>query len=332
MSNGLSFRHSGDLGDAIYALSVMSEIHGSHTLRCVNRPGITGEFLKRVPLLIDLLESQNYIKKVECSEEHVECDFVPFRRHHGSTTTLVRAQAVEIGWVGGTGADPWLKVKPSKVARGRIIIARSPRYNNIEFPWKEIVAHYGERLLFVGLQEEYDKFCAFFGRVEQRKVKNFLELAELIAGSELFIGNQSSPMAIAMGLGHNVIQEVCIEQPDCIYKRDNVVYYANGEMTLPDVGGSGTHFVKERRDDHSKISRAIVPSGGWKYRGLPDCDHFQVQKRLVMKVENCDDSTADEKLLEYNYDRVMKFYHGTAGSKLLPFETAYNNAFSGHLV
>ena len=323
----MTFRHSGDLGDAIYALSVISEIEGKHTLRCVDRPGVTAEFLSRVPLLKKLFESQSYIESVECSEEPVDHDFVKFRRFHGQSTTLTRAMASEIGLIGGTGEKPWLKVKPSKETSGKIVIARSPRYNNMEFPWAEIVRHYGDRLLFVGIPVEHKTFCHCNGRVEYGEVKDFHELAKLIAGSELFIGNQSSPMAVAMGLGHNAIQEVCIEQPDCIYRRDNVLYAISGHIALPDVAGSGELILSPDKLYSNEVNRCIVPPGGWKYDGLPDCDHFAVQKSLVMKLEKCNDSEADNKLLSANAERVDKFFRGTNASKLLAFDTAYKNAF-----
>ena len=54
--------------------------------------------------------------------------------------------------------------------------------------------------------------------------KNFLEVAQLIAGSKLFIGNQSAPYAVAEGLKHNSILEVTLPSPDCIYERDNGRY------------------------------------------------------------------------------------------------------------
>ena len=55
---------------------------------------------------------------------------------------------------------------------------------------------------------------------------NIMELARLIAGAGVLIGNQSAPMAIALGLGQNVIQECWQGNPNCLFpKRRNAIFW-----------------------------------------------------------------------------------------------------------
>lgn len=172
----------------------------------------------------------------------------------------------------GHGISPnkkWLFVDPSKESNGRIVCARSERYRNGSFPWSRIVKHYGERLLFVGLQHEHAEFCSSFGGVQWKPVTNFLEMAQVIAGSELFIGNQSSPMTIAEGLKHPTIQETSTDPADCIYFRDNAQWVDNGGCTLPDIGGSGVLEIAAKTFQVDGIVTHTTPPGQWQVEVEP---------------------------------------------------------------
>ena len=128
----------------------------------------------------------------------------------------------------------WLFVEPDKNWSGNVIVNRTERYPNDTFNWKAIVAHYGSRIVFIGLPHEHEKFCASFGKVRYRPTVDMLEVARMIAGSALFIGNQSAAMTIAEGLKHPRIQESCLWLPDCIYPgAKNAQYVHNGACVLP---------------------------------------------------------------------------------------------------
>ena len=53
------------------------------------------------------------------------------------------------------------------------------------------------------------------------KVNNFLEMATIIAGSKLFIGNQSFPFSLAEGLKANRLLEVYFQCPNVIPTGNN---------------------------------------------------------------------------------------------------------------
>jgi hypothetical protein len=62
-----------------------------------------------------------------------------------------------------------------------------------------------------------------------------------IKGCDTFIGNQSSPMAIAEGLKHKAIQECCLYAYDCIYNRNNKRNINCGELTFRFKGKEFKH-------------------------------------------------------------------------------------------
>ena len=88
-------------------------------------------------------------------------------------------------------------------------------------------------MVFVGSPLEAQVFQGFGApkvAIPYEATSNLLELARVIAGAKVFIGNQSAPMAIALGLGQNVIQEVWAQNPNCRLKRHNAIYEATDKI------------------------------------------------------------------------------------------------------
>lgn len=332
MSKPTTWRISGDIGDAVFGLALLHALGGKHIIRCVDRPGITAPWTPRVPLIKDLFEAQPYVEAVEISEESVDVDLVPFRRWHSAVTTLVAAQSLEYGMqkeelLRVDGSIPWLTVEPDTSFREKIVIARSPRYNNFRFPWKKIVDHYGPRLVFVGLVEEYASFISNFGHVAYLQTRNLMEVAKAISGSAMFIGNQSSPHAISLGLGHRMISEVDAGQPDCIYARGNVQYVCDGAVELPDIAGSGTLSVSKYVEFPEFYNTSMVPPGMWQYPGLPASSHFDLQRVLVEKKEGCPAKEAEVLLFRHNALREPRFFNASTNDPMMMYELAMKNAF-----
>mgnify|MGYP001173496366 FL=1 len=103
----------------------------------------------------------------------------------------------------------WLKVDPVHVHD--VIINRSPRYNEDYFDYTLLEYH---DCGFIGLKEEYDEFIKRYGFAHYVKIDNALDVAKYIAGSKLFVGNQSSCKAIAEGLKHPRLVEISKNWPD----------------------------------------------------------------------------------------------------------------------
>ena len=74
-------------------------------------------------------------------------------------------------------------------------------------------------MLFVGLRTEYELFIKKFGKIEYVSTKD-LKVAELITACDLFIGNQSAPLAIAEGLKKPTVVEICCYAADCFTIKD----------------------------------------------------------------------------------------------------------------
>jgi hypothetical protein len=131
--------------------------------------------------------------------------------------------------------EPWLMVDTAWIYDGKsIVIHRSPRYHNAPdtFPWGNIVREFSDRCLFVGLGSEHQEFCRKFGQVQFYYVESMLEMARLIHGSALFIGNQSSPFWIAEGMKHNLILEAWDLDPNCFFDRPDHYHVLDGDWPL----------------------------------------------------------------------------------------------------
>jgi hypothetical protein len=94
--------------------------------------------------------------------------------------------------------EPWLHVTPDTSFSNAIVVARSSRYRTPEIDYS-ILKKY-PRVVFVGLPDEFEDMHPQVPHMEYKSVANFLELAQVIAGSKLFIGNQSFPFALAEAL------------------------------------------------------------------------------------------------------------------------------------
>jgi hypothetical protein len=154
---------------------------------------------------------------------------------------------------------PWLTV-PKHVPNGLVIVHRSPRYRNDLFPWKIVREFYGDRLLMVGQPHEHEDFQRLYGKVNFHYVKDFLEMATLIDGSFLFIGNQSSANAIAAGLQHERIQETCLWVPDVVFPHANAQHCYKGYCVLPNDKGTPLKIGPKKKRLRDPMSG--IP-GGW---------------------------------------------------------------------
>lgn len=229
-----TFGHSGDIGDIIYSLPTI-KAKGGGSLVLFDYPGRTAHGMTeaKVNRLRPLLESQPYITSVRWSPSIIESSLNGFRDHmaHGSLADAHLATH-GLSWV--HRIEPWLAVDPNP--KYRVIFSRSPRYHNHNFPWKDIVHRYGAEAAFVGFRDEYEQFCNAFGYVRFAEDQaDFLQLAQLIAGCEMFVGNQSSPLAVAHGLKHNLIMEICPGHPHshCVFERANCLIGWGSKIELP---------------------------------------------------------------------------------------------------
>lgn len=116
-------------------------------------------------------------------------------------------------------SKPWLYAKPDDQFSKYVVVSRSFRYRTplIDYNFLSSYQHVG----FIGLADEYEDMKKSISHLEYIKVNNALEMASIISGCKLFIGNQSFPFAVAEALKIKRILEVNFENPNVIVDGDN---------------------------------------------------------------------------------------------------------------
>lgn len=251
---------SGDLGDLIYSLRICFEVNDPNsTYFLVDRPFTKAWTQPRLNALVPLVEAQPYIGRAIHGEYLSEPshDFTDFRR--GGHPYLVNLPDMMADWLGINTPlpyRPWLTA-PNPIPSTRPIFHRSPRYHNPLFPLEQVFERFNP--VCVGLPSEHKLVEEELGRcVDFMETDNYLDLANRIAGCPLFIGNQSSPAAIAIGLGIPTILETCDWVPDCIYTNAPVCYSFYGGFTL-----NGKQTGQPPFTFH--LDTTTLPPGGWKW-------------------------------------------------------------------
>lgn len=245
------YYHSGNLGDIIYGLYAMREHCGERGAELIVGPcqHQTGAHSIKAPItkqqfdmLLPLLKTQVWIKRVRWSQFYPIAEDVHDmngfrklwpRRHTLGIKTLCEAQFEHLGI--REGFDPahaWLGLQPSWQGTNlpRVVIHRSARWRQDDQMWRKLVNAYREKLLFVGTADEYFEFENTYGAVSFWKVRDFLEMAEIITFAIGFVGNQSFPMALAIGFGQNVFQEQSLATPDCAFDRPGSFWTQKDDM------------------------------------------------------------------------------------------------------
>lgn len=316
----------GDAGDIVYLLAILAAVPGGpHTLLIERHSEKTKQ--KNLEIAKSLLRfcgslvlAQEYIKEFRILEESDAPEWRSggFRpaKMHSSKKTLISAHLNHFKFITGTklGVDvnrPWLSVEPLAESFGRVVVNRTERYQNPAFPWKQVVSHYGDRIIFVGLEHEHQRFCASFGEVYHRKTESLLEVAELIKGSALFIGNQSCAFAVAEGMKHRVIQETYTSLPDCIFIRENAQHVYDGACALPDISGSGELTLSKVESGPPAVNRQHGPPDGWHFRGKMMGNGFHGAMERMMRLPEFRSAKRDlveSALIDDNVARSPAFF------------------------
>lgn len=241
-----TFRQTGCLGDILYGLPTISAFVSGQLSLC-DRPWVK-PLLGRLDVITPLLDIQGCIAGVSVYHgEPFDHDLSTFRSgglKYGDTVIERQAR-----WLGAKVdiSKPWLTAgEKDPRTKGKIVINRAPRWPGFNFPWRELVEVFGRDIVFLGLSQEYRDFIKGFGKVEYIPTANLLETANLIAGAELFIGNQSCPLAIAEGLHKRTIVECCCFAMDCVHRRPGNIHCVDGEMSFDALG---KHFEYPSRAD-----------------------------------------------------------------------------------
>ncbi|MXV15639.1 glycosyltransferase family 9 protein [Hufsiella ginkgonis] len=226
-ANCLNIKHSGNSGDVMYALPTIRKIYeltgakmnlyllpDQPMLLPRGRTHPLGNVMlnrRMIGMLVPLIGAQPYIHSCNVLEnQHIDVDLDGFRKagiplHQGSIARWC-------SYVTGITPDiarQWLHVSPDNSFNETIVVARSSRYRNPMIDYSFLSA-YGN-ILFVGVEEEYLDMKKSIPALRWHPVSDFYELASVIAGCRLFIGNQSFPFSIAEALKVPRILEASFE-------------------------------------------------------------------------------------------------------------------------
>ena len=226
------FLHSGPLGDLLYSLCAVQAMGGG----VLYTHKLLGDFLR------PLLERQAYISEVREFEEYlpkrgrqrtIRMSHEPLRLYspkHGELINLDRFKVHRTprergkcysaewyadmfkelsGYTAPNFEAPWLsRVTPKLEAK--LVVTCTTNYHDADNIAWELLADYQEDILFLGFPKDYAYFTGRYGfRPTWKTCATALELAELISGSKLFIGNQSGNYAIAEAMKHPRVLEFC---------------------------------------------------------------------------------------------------------------------------
>lgn len=215
-----SFRHSGKLGDIIYSLAAVRAFGKANYF--INACG-THVNSEVVSLILPLLKLQPYIREsAEWNGQDFEFDLDNFRSYNPMFTNLADCHLRLLGLPLDLRSEPWVMVDVATRFEGQdVVFARSDSFRGSPGFWENLYHIFGHRAIFVGTEAEHKTFSVMFGPLPHAKTGDLLELAQIVAGCRLFIGNQSCPLAIAESLKRPIIQETYAVTPNCIFFRDD---------------------------------------------------------------------------------------------------------------
>jgi hypothetical protein len=219
----IKYKHRGSLGDIIYSLATIMSFGGG--IFYLSKPKLNKNICR-------LIKAQPYIKYYGVLNKEdklfIEVNMDEYRKENiGGVNPTCLAQAhfditqrqlkkLEIDIAPQFDlTKSWLfNIKP--INKAPIVINRTKRYHGTTIlDWK-LLNDYKSQCLFIGYPNEHDKMCKMLGfKIDYYEVQDAYEFAQIIAGSKLFIGNQSMGFAIAEGLKCPRILEVCDWRANC---------------------------------------------------------------------------------------------------------------------
>lgn len=232
------FCHSGDMGDILSSLVAVRQLGGGEYILCPHPHRGGGPrvpmTLARANFLLPLLRAQPYITSARFEEkpQGITHDFTDIRmktQKADDRESLADWHAHHVGIMGELDTSPWLSCRPSGSSVGKTVFSRSLRYNNPDFPWVRLLFRSAGNNLFVGLAEEHHKLITPSKQARtnlpRAQCEDALQMASIIAGAKAFVGNQSFPLWVALGLGKECVVACWRPSPDVRLPRANVTYF-----------------------------------------------------------------------------------------------------------
>ena len=214
------FMHDGHMGDIIYSLLFLCNVHKVKSSKInyyVKNDALNESFLIGHPsggnlmisensfnFLKPLVEQQVYIKKFTYSsllkKKFIDLSLIRDGRINTSSGSISLWYEKRFNFPN----DPTLRwLRASKKAlkyKNSIIISRSERYQNNAIDYSFLCGI--KNIYFIGLKKEYELFINEFDlrNISLISVKNALDAANIINSAKCFVGNQSFFFSLAEGL------------------------------------------------------------------------------------------------------------------------------------
>ena len=245
------FKHSGATGDLIYSLALMKHFGGGEFYLHLNQIDWIGQHYygskpnlfhqgrmtqKDFEYMRSFMLAQDYITDFKVMDQSTEIThnldrFRPLFVGHPGNYVDIYATAFGITDPGTQSLmrnTAWLTVPTPRIVEDRpVVINRTARWIPSELSqqwaiWREEGLE--SKSIFVGLPEEYELFAKTTGwDIPDHETPTMLDLAQTIAGSKMFIGNQSQALALAIGLGVDFCcearRDLPIERNECYFPK-----------------------------------------------------------------------------------------------------------------
>ncbi len=244
----ITFGHTGDLGDVIYALATMKAIcerdDGFAEIVLYRGPGVREPFDEKRALNIgDLLMELPWVGKFKfwpgrIAPGDVDYDFSDWRDYYGKYCDKgrgnlaktpaeffrVNPNVVDTAWITGIKACPIAIPKPDggPHLRRNVLIARSHRYRDPSFPWMELADRYRHSAVAVGTPSELSELQHMYDFYASVYTPTLLDVAQVIAGVDLVITNQTATYALAEAMKKPCVLERCPWVPNVDFDRPDV--------------------------------------------------------------------------------------------------------------
>ena len=214
-----TFKHRGSSGDILYALPCVIG-SGGGKINIVKK--------QHYELLKSLLKLQ---PNIDVTHEWQGISLDEYRKDkniHRKHLAQCHLDALNVSF---DLTQAWLfNIDPITVAP--IVVNRTNHYHDKnEIDWA-LLEEYSSQLLFIGFEDEFAVFKKRFvpSAARYRKCKDALEMACLIKGSKLFIGNQSLAFALAEAMKHPRVLEICYKYDNCRPQGANGYIYLTKEL------------------------------------------------------------------------------------------------------
>lgn len=214
LKDNISFLHYGHLGDIINSLPVIKELSKNKNCslyiqkekkipnQVVSKDHPFGSvFLseKSISKILPLLKEQKFLNNVAIhNNEEIDVDLNFFRE------LPLNFNIDSVRWYSHiTGVHPnlienYLDAPINEKFKDYIVVMRSLRRQNKFIDYSFLNSY--EKIVFVGLENEFKDLNKILKNLEYYDSKDFLELASIIKNAKMFIGNLSFGYALAEGL------------------------------------------------------------------------------------------------------------------------------------